>query len=145
MDSNLAKIRHERSIKDFPFLTLEDDEYVEYSFRRAKICLNLILGGTACGLIMVLLFFLVALMYQSTLDEMGKHFLFILLASLLAAAVLIGLIAVLIYRGNRLFVTNKHVIQIIMTSPFATSINIIDLIESTKFNPFEEDSEVETI
>ena len=32
MDNNLAKIRHERSVKDFPGLKLEDDEYVEFAF-----------------------------------------------------------------------------------------------------------------
>ena len=37
MDENLAKIRHERSKKDFPGLRLDEDEYVEFAFRRAKV------------------------------------------------------------------------------------------------------------
>ena len=76
---------------------------------------------------MVLAMFLFALLSQSSLDEMGRNFLFIILTALLVSAVLIGLIAVMIYRGNRLFVTNQHVIQMIMNSPVSTSINIIDL------------------
>lgn len=127
MDESLAKIRHERSKKDFPGLRLEDDEYVEFAFKRAKVCLFLILGGVAFGLIVVLLAFLLVLMGQSMVDEMGRNFLFIILAALLAAAIIIGLVALTIYKGNKLFITNKHVIQMAMTSPVVNSVNIIDL------------------
>lgn len=127
MDESLAKIRHERSKKDFPGLRLEDDEYVEFAFKRAKICLFLILGGVALGLIAVLLAFLLVLMGQSMIDEMGRRFLFIILAALLASAVIIGIVALTIYKGNKLFITNKRVIQMVMTSPVINSVNIIDL------------------
>ena len=79
MDKSLAKIRHERSKKDFPGLKLEDDEYVEFAFRRAKTCLIMILMGISASLIVVLLAFLLVLMGQSALDEMGKNYLFIIL------------------------------------------------------------------
>ena len=127
MDENLAKIRHERSKKDFPGLRLEDDEYVEFAFKRAKVCLLLILGSTALGLIVVLLAFLLVLMGQSMIDDMGRRFLFIILAALLAAAVVICFVALSIYKGNKLFITNRRVIQMVMTSPVVNSVNIIDL------------------
>ena len=127
MDESLVKIRHARSKKDFPGLKLEDDEYVEFAFSRARVCLWLILGGTLLGLIVILLAFLLVLMGQSMIDEMGKHFLFIILFALLAAAVIISLVALRIYRGNKLIITNKHVIQTIMNSLVSTSVNIIDL------------------
>ena len=135
MDVNLAKIRHERSKRDFPGVKLEDDEYVEYAFTRAKVCLWLILGGTGLGLIVILLGFLLTLLGQSMVDEMGRHFLFIILGTLLVAAIIIGLVSLMVYRGNRMIVTNKHVIQMIMNSPVSTSINIIDLgsIEDASF------------
>lgn len=127
MDENLAKIRHERSKKDFPFLKLEDGEYVEFAFRRAQICLWMILGGTALGLIIILLAFLLTLMGQSMLDEMGKNFMFIILTSLLVAAVIIGWISLRVYRGNRLFITNRRVIQLVMDTLVSSSVNMIDL------------------
>ena len=135
MDEGLAKIRHERSKKDFPGLRLEDDEYVEFAFKRAKICLFMIFGGVTFGLIVVLLAFLLVLMAQSMVDEMGRNFLFIILAALLASAVIIGVIALSIYNGNKLFITNRRVIQMVMTSPVANSVNIIDLfsIEDASF------------
>ena len=49
MDESLANIRHERSKKDFPALKLEDGEYVEFAFSRAKICYLLIWGCVAGG------------------------------------------------------------------------------------------------
>ena len=127
MDESLAKIRHERSVRDFPELRLEDDEYVEFAFRRARVCLLMILGGTAAGLIFILLAFLLVLMSQTRIDEMGKRFLFILLFALLAAALIISTVALRIHRNNKLFITNKHVTQFVMDSLVSSSINIIDL------------------
>lgn len=128
MDESLAKIRHDRSVKDFPGLRLEDDEYVEFYFRRAKICLWAIWGGTFFGLVFILLAFLLVLLGQSRLDEMGVNFMYIILFALLAAALLIGVISLKVYKGNKLFITNRRVIQFVMDSLVSTSINIIDLV-----------------
>ena len=135
MDENLAKIRHERSKKDFPGLKLDEGEYVEYFFKRAKVCLWIILGGTFVGLTLILLAFLIVLMNQAAIDEMGKNFLFIMLFALLAAALLICMVALRIYNGNRLYITNKHAMQMVMHSLVSTSANIIDLssIEDASF------------
>lgn len=127
MDENLAKICHERSKKDFPGLSLEEGEYVEFAFSRAKICLLLILGGMAFGIIVVLLAFLTALLGQEMIDEMGRKFLFIILLALLAAAVIMGMVALMTYRGNKLYVTNRRVIQLVMNSLVSSSKNVIDL------------------
>ena len=136
MDEGLVRIRHERSVKDFPFLELEDNEYVEFAFRRARVWLNLIFGGLAAGLIFILLAFLLTLLGQDSLDGIGISFLYIILGSLLAAVIIAGLFTIMVYRGNRLFITNKHVIQLIMLSPMANSTNMIDLqsIEDTSFS-----------
>lgn len=136
MDENLAKIRHDRSKKDFPGLRLEEDEYVEFAFRRARVCLMMIIYGTGIGMIILLLAFLLVLMGQYMLDDMGRNFLYIILASLLAVTVLAGVVALKIYNGNKLFITNKRAIQMVMSSPVASSINIIDLlsIEDASFH-----------
>jgi len=136
MDEGLVRIRHERSVKDFPFLKLEDNEYVEFAFKRARIWLNLILGSLSAGLILILLAFLLVLLGQSSIDATGISFLYIILGALLFAVLLAGLFTVIVYRGNRLFVTNKHVIQLTMVSPMANSVNMIDLssIEDTSFS-----------
>lgn len=136
MEKSLAKIRHERSKKDFPALKLEDDEYVEFAFKRARVCLMMIWGAVVFATIVILLGFLLVLMGQSMLDDMGQNFVFIILFTLLAAAILIGVVATMLYYGNRLFVTNKRVIQMVMTSPMSNSINMIDLtsVEDVSFH-----------
>ena len=128
MDENLAKIRHERSRKDFPGLSLEEGEFVEFAFSRAKIILMMIMIGMALGVIVVLLVFLVALINQEVIDEMGQKFLFIILLALLAVSVIMGMIAMTTYRGNKLYVTNKRVIQLMMNSLVSSSTNTIDLV-----------------
>ena len=135
MDESLVKIRHERSKKDFPDVSFRDDEYVEYVFSRAKVCLWGILLATFSVLVAILLAFLFVLLGQEKIDDMGKRFLFIILFALLAAAVIISLVAVKIYRGNRLFITNKRAIQLIMDTIVSSSVNVIDLssIEDASF------------
>lgn len=136
MDEGLTRIRHERSVKDFPFLELEENEYVEYAFKRARIWLNLILGGLGAGLIFILLAFLLVLLGQDSIDGIGISFLYIILGSLFAAVFVAALFTMMVYNGNKLFVTNKHVIQMTMISPLASSVNMIDLssIEDTSFS-----------
>ncbi len=136
MDESLTKIRHERSKKDFPFLNLEEDEYVEIAFRRARVCLFLILGGTAFATIVILFALLLILLGQSMLDDMGRNFVFVILFSLLAATFIIAIFASIIYRGNKLFITNHRAIQMVMDSPVSSSVNIIDLpsIEDASFH-----------
>lgn len=139
MDEGLAKIRHDRSIKDFPFLTLEDGEYVEFAFHRATICFIMIFLATSCSLIAVLLAFLVVLLNQNYLDEMGRNFMYIILATLVATAIIIGLVSARVHRGNRLFITNRRVIQFVMVTLVARSVNLIDL-SSVEDASFHQDS-----
>lgn len=136
MDEGLAKIRHERSKKDFPGLPLKENEYVELAFKRARICLWLIIGGTAIGVIIVLLAMFFALLVQTSLDKMGQNFLFIILYALLGATIIMGVVAWINYRGNRFFVTNKRVMQMVKNSLVSSSINTIDLssIEDVSFH-----------
>lgn len=136
MDENLAKIRHERSKRDFPSLKLDEGEYVEFFFKRAKICLKLIWWATFSGLVIVLVGFLLVLINQDVIDDMGRKFLFIILGALLTAAAIIWLLALKLYNGNKLYVTNMHVIQMVMNSPVSTSINMIDLkaVEDASFH-----------
>ena len=138
MDDSLAKIRHARSKKDFPFLKLEEDEYVEFAFSRAKICLIGIFGGVAVGIaaiVGIFMFFLNSSSGNAFVDG-GKFSLFIIAFCFIIAALLIGVVALIVYRGNRLFITNKHAIQMVMRTPVATSVNMIDLpsIEDASFH-----------
>lgn len=136
MNESLLKIRHERNKKDFPYLTLENDEYIELALKRANICLIMIIISTTAALFVILLAYLFVIINASALDEISSNFALIILSVLFITAILAGLIAVMIFRGNRLFVTNKNVIQRIINSPTSTSINIIHLssVEDASFH-----------
>lgn len=135
MDENLTKIRHDRSEKDFPFLKLEDDEWVEFAFRRAEICYLLIFGAIAGGLAITLFAFLMVLMGQVSIDAGGRNFMYVLLVLLVVIGVGFGAVSVMVFRGNQMYITNKRVVQIVVKTPFAKSVNIIDLpsIEDASF------------
>ncbi len=127
MDSNLLRIRHERSKKDFPKLNLEDDEFVEMAFGRAKNSLLFAwakVGGLAVIVLLVLLLLMVS---EIVADENGIGFFLILTLAL--ALVLIGTVMAVtaVHYGNKLFFTNKRVIQIVVNMPFLENERIVNL------------------
>ena len=135
MDESLANIRHERSKKDFPAIKLEDGEYVEFAFSRAKICYLLIWGCVAGVAVLITALFMFLFMTQPEINTMGNNFLAFLVITIIAFAFIAGLIATKVFSCNKLFITNRRAIQFIMVSPVVTSKNVIDLssIEDASF------------
>ena len=135
MDESLANIRHERSKKDFPAVKLEDGEYVEFAFSRAKICYLLIWGCVAGVAVLITALFMFLFMTQPEINTMGNNFLAFLVITIIAFAFIAGLIATKVFSCNKLFITNRRAIQFIMVSPVVTSKNVIDLssIEDASF------------
>lgn len=127
MDENLAKIRHERSKKDFPEVKFEEGEYIEYALYRTKTYLMAIIISVTIGIVLVLLIFLFILMDQSDLDEMGKNFLLMIMFTFLAVVIVMSATYIKVYNGNKLFITNRRVIQMVKESLVSNSTNIIDL------------------
>ena len=133
MKSELVKLRHARSVKDFPDLKLEDNEYVELAIRRSKVGVILIWAGEVlAAVVMIVLLALLAAGGNKSLlfnlDQSGRSFMYLILIILSGAILIAGLVAGHVYRGNRLFITNKRVIQCTMHSLFAKSTDIIDLV-----------------
>lgn len=133
---DLNQVRHERSKRDFPNLKLEDDEYVELAYSRAPICLFLIWLAAGGSLILVLGIFLLAIVSQPHFTSLNSQFVFLILFALIATIFLVALIATSIFRHNKIYITNRRVIQFIMKTPVATSSNFIDLfsIEDVSFH-----------
>ena len=134
MNEEELRLRHEQSLKDYPKLKLDQDEFVVYAFLRLKICLGLIWGSVAAGLILACIVYLL-IAGQPYLDEMGKNFLGLIFIVVSAVAIFAGIFASMLHFNNKLFVTNHRVMQYIMLSPFSTSYNVIDLssIEDVSF------------
>lgn len=132
MKKELINLRHRRSLHDFPELKLEEGEYVELAIRRSKVGLILIWSGEILGFI-ILTLSLVLLSNNSAasgllIDPSAKAFLNLIIFVLYGVLIITGLIGSKVYNSNRLFVTNKRLIQESTFSLFAKSTNIIDLI-----------------
>ena len=134
-DENLSNIRHERSKKDFPALKLDEGEYVEYVFSRARICYAAIWGIVAAALAAIITVYLICSNHAVS-GGLENGFLSLLCISLGTIALIGGAVATKIYNCNKLFLTNKRAIQYVMISPMVSSKNAIDLsgIEDVSFS-----------
>lgn len=144
MSNDLTDVRHQRSQNEFPELQLEDGEYVELAYSRAPVCLFLIWLGAGFGIALILAIFLLILLKEPSLDSMGRNFMHIILMSVLASIIIFALVETIVFRSNKLYITNRRVIQYIMKSPVSTSENFIDLF-SVEDVSFRQDSLLQKI
>ena len=132
MKESLESIRHARSKKDFPYLSLEEGEYVELAITRSKASLFAIWFFAITALLILTLVILsipsdflsssLIPLPQQTLDFFSLA-LFILYALIL----IIAAIGTKIHFGNKLFITNKRAIQRTVSGLFGESVNIVEL------------------
>jgi len=142
MQEDLAKIRHERSVKDFPGIDLGEGEYVELAINRSKWGLILIWAGEVIGFaVLTVVLILLTIGSRSAeglfgLNEAAQGYLFLLVFALYGVLVVSGLVGTFIYKNNNLVITNKRVFQRTRANLLANSINIIDLqsIEDVSFH-----------
>ena len=127
MKKDLVNLHHARSKQDFPELKLEDDEFVELALRRTRIGVILIWAGAVIGSLLLMLV-LAIFGVSNTMSADTERYLEFLLLALLAVILVIAMVAVRVYNGNSIYITNRRVIQIEMTSLFAKSKNVIDLV-----------------
>ena len=128
MKKELVRLRHARSKKDFPEITLEEDEYVELAIRRSKIGLIFIWLGVLLGFA-ALTFALILFIHGATsssvfkINASSKHYLYIMIFALYAILILVGIVSTVTYASNKLYITNKRAIQMSMTSLFGCTID----------------------
>ena len=141
MKKELEKLRHARSAKDFPNIDLNENEHVVLSMTRTKLGLIGIWLFTA--IIIILMTVLLVLFTNNPtvsgfLEAVGAEstkYLYIIVGLAYCIVIMAALISHVVYRDNRMYVTNQRAIQTIRTSLFSGSTNIIDLqrIEDVSF------------
>lgn len=130
MKPSLARIRHARSKQDFPFLKLEEHEFVELLITRSKKGLILIWAGELIGMLalgVALALVINAISRGITLNSESMTYFWIFLGGLYAVLLLSGLIGSKVYLANKLFITNKRIFYYAQDSLFAKSANVIEL------------------
>jgi len=118
-----------------PGLKLEEGEKIELSFSRAGICYALLWGSIIACMILMLVAISMLLNSGVLPNQMGKSFISLVFIVAFVVIVLFGVVSTIVYKNNKLFITNKRVTQFTMASPIVTSVNIIDLssIEDVSF------------
>ena len=112
-------------------ISLEVGERIILEIKRTKIIPILIFAG-AC-LASILLFALYILInagnsFVFALDASGRAFFLLVISIVLGTVWIATLISLNVYTTNKLFVTNKRLIQRVANSLFDTAMNVIDLV-----------------
>lgn len=130
MKPSLSRIRHARSKQDFPYLKLEEHEYVELLITRSKKGLILIWMGALFCLVILGVAAVTAIGSISHGVSIGSEtmtYFWLFLGGLSALLILAALVASKVYLANKLFVTNKRIFYYAQASLFAKSANVIEL------------------
>lgn len=140
MSESLESIRHARSNKDFPFLNLEEGEYVELVIGRSKISIIIVWFLVVVALLLITLSSLTfPILFPEgsfiTLTGNTKDIFSFILVVLFALTIIIGLIITKVHFGNKLYVTNTRAIHVSTLGLFNNSTNVIELsrIEDVSF------------
>ena len=133
MKQDLIRVHHARSKKDFPELKLKDDEYVALAVYRSKLGLTFIWAVAALAIILITLAMSVVTVSTAgqtagLINDNSLPYLYLITIVLFAAIILMATVSTKVYKGNRLYVTNKRLIHYEQTSLTAKSVNTIDLV-----------------
>ena len=138
MKASLVRIRHARSKKDFPFLSLEEGEYVELAITRSKAGLILIWAVILVAIVLLGIAgatIIGSITRSSEIPNATMGYFWLILVILYVFLILLGLGLSKVYVDNKIFVTNRRVFHYEAQSLFTKSVNIIDLsrIEDVSF------------
>lgn len=139
MKKTLEELRHQRSQKDFPFLSLEPEEYVELVISRARISIIFVWFMAIVSILIVTIFAFVMGNIQpkdTLLPSFNMTPIFLLvLPCLYILIILITVVATRVHKGNKLYITNKRAIQTVRSGLFSHSTNVVELsrIEDVSF------------
>lgn len=138
--SSSVRAKHDDSSRDFPFLNLSEGEYVISAIKRHPIGLIAIWGVVLTVILLLVLgIFMTMGGSQDTASVMIESetvpSLAMLFLGLIVLMFLGGVIATIVYEGNRFFLTNESVTQHIQASLFSKKEQTISLgnIEDASF------------
>ncbi len=135
--SESVKRRHDEAKRLFPYLNLSDGEYVISYVKRHVIGLIEIWAGVfaVVALLTAGIVFVVSTRTTSSLTGESQSWLALVLLGAIVFTFVIGIIATVVYEGNKFFLTNESVTQHIQISLFSKKEQTISLgnIEDASF------------
>ena len=137
-DESLIKLKHDRSVNEFPNFDLEDDEYVNMVVQRHPAALAMIwISEVVIALALaVLWFFLISAGKNSFMSNGATSgFASIILLCTIAILVVAGFVSHYVFYGNKFVVTNQRVIQQIVSGLFFRDFQVakLEMIEDISY------------
>lgn len=128
-DPAVIASRHQESVRRYPDVNLDDDEYVVISIRRHVFGVFGILLSSMLSFVVVASIWITICFMPNNLNipESAKNNISLAAVALLALSVVSGLIGYSIYKNNKFIVTNERVIQWIVSGLFHQKKQTINL------------------
>ena len=112
-------------------ISLEAGERIVLEIKRTKIIPILIFAGACLSSFLLFALYILIIAGNSfvfALDASGSAFFLLVISIVLGTVWIATLISLNVYTTNKLFVTNKRLIQRVANSLFDTAMNVIDLV-----------------
>jgi hypothetical protein len=140
LDGSIEKVKHDRSVSDYPNLDLDPNEYVIIDVQRQMLALALIWAVEfALALLLIVVWFMV--MFSSiegfaSSEEIARSYITVIVALALGVLLAAGFVSGYVFKNNKYIVTNKRVIQLIVSGLFYRKRQEIKLrmVEDVSFN-----------
>lgn len=112
-DPRVIKARHDQSVRMYPDITVDEDEYVVLSMRRHALgyLLNIIFSSIIAVFLISAWIIICFLPNPFPIPDNFKPQLSLIFGSITALLILITYINYVVYRANRLIITNERAIE----------------------------------
>lgn len=128
-DPRVIKARHDQSVKTYPEITVDEDEYVVLSMRRHSLgyLLNIIFSSIIAVFLISAWIIICFLPNPFPIPANFKPQLSLIFGSITVLLILITYINYVVYRANRLIITNERAIQWISNTIMNQKKQVINL------------------
>lgn len=128
-DPRVIKARHEQSVKTYPDITVDEDEYVVLSMRRHSLgyLLNIIFSAFI-GVLLISTWIIICFMPNPLpIPENFKPQISLIFGSITLLLIILTYVNYVVYRANRFVTTNERAIQWISNTIMSQKKQVINL------------------
>ena len=128
-DPRVIKTRHEQSIKTYPDITVDEDEYVVLSMRRHSLgyLLNIIFSAFI-GVLLISAWIIICFMPNPLPIPVNfKPQISLIFGSITLLLIILTYVNYVVYRANRFVITNERAIQWILNTIMSQKKQVINL------------------
>lgn len=128
-DLQTIKARHDRSVKKYPEITVDEDEYVVLSMRRHSLgyLLNIIFSSMVAVFLISAWIIVCFMPNPLPIPANFKPQLSVIFGSITLLLILLTYANYVVYRANRIVITNERAIQWISTTIMSQKKQVINL------------------